>query len=384
MKTPLAWRNLVEHPARALAVLAGVTFAIVLIFMQLGFYGSIETTARTIYDALEFDVVIRSREYLHLSDAATLPRERVAAAASHADVAKARPFYAALNNWRRPADGQSRGMITMGMNPDDPVFLHDEIRSQAQRLRRERAVLVDRASRRHFGPRDGEQFGDADIGVETEIGGAKVHVAGHFYLGTGLAADGAAILSDRGFHLARRDRTPEEVSLGLVTLRDGADVDRVAAELDALLPDDVDVLTRRAAIDFEVRRWLRDTSIGLIFQVGVAVAMIVGMAIVYQVLSSNIAEHFAEYATLKAIGYSNRFLSWIVLQQAVLLAVLGFVPGVVISLALYALTSYMAELPIKMNVGRMAVVFALALAMCCVAGLVAIRKVRTAEPAELF
>jgi putative ABC transport system permease protein len=384
MKTPLAWRNLVEHPARALAVLAGVTFAIVLIFMQLGFYGSIETTASTIYDALDFDLVIRSREYLHLSDAATFPRERLAAAASHADVAKARPFYAALNDWRRPTDGQSRGMLTMGTSPDDPVFSLDEIRSQAHLLRHERAVLVDRASRRHFGPHNGDHFSDEDIGVETEIGRSKVRVAGHFYLGTGLAADGAAILSDRGFHLARRDRSPEEVSLGLVTLRDGANADRVAAKLDALLPDDVDVLTRRAAIDFELHRWLRDTSIGLIFHVGVAVAMIVGMAIVYQVLSSNIAEHFAEYATLKAIGYSNRFLSWIVLQQAVLLAVLGFLPAVAISLALYALTSYVAELPIKMNAARLATVFALALAMCCVAGLVAIRKVRTAEPADLF
>jgi putative ABC transport system permease protein len=383
-KTPLAWRNLVQHPARALAVLAGVTFAIVLIFMQLGFYGSIETTARTIYDALEFDVVIRSREYLHLSDAATLPRERLIQAASHADVAKARPFYAALNDWRRPTDGQSRGMLTMGMNPDDPVFALEEIRSQAHRLRHERAVLVDRASRREFGPRNGQQFGDQDVGVETEIGRSKVRIAGHFYLGSGLAADGAAVLNDRAFHLARRDRTPEEVSLGLVTLREGADAGQVATELAARLPDDVDVLTRRQAIDFELHRWLRDTSIGLIFQVGVVVAMIVGMAIVYQVLSSNIAEHFAEYATLKAMGYSNRFLAWIVLQQSVLLAVLGFVPGVIISLALYALTSYVAELPIKMNVSRIATVFTLALAMCCVAGLVAIRKVRTAEPAELF
>lgn len=384
MKTPLAWRNLVQHPARALAVLAGVTFAIVLIFMQLGFYGSIETTATTIYEALEFDVLIRSREYLHLSDAATLPRSRLVQAASHAEVAKARPFYAALNQWRRPSDGQSRGMITMGIDPDDPVFMLREIRRQAPRMRHERAVLVDRASRRHFGPSNGERFSDEDIGVVTEIGSFEVRIVGHFYLGTGLAADGAVVLNQRGFHMARRDRTPEDVSVGLVTLREGADADRVAAELNALLPDDVEVLTRRQALDFELRRWLKDTSIGLIFQVGVVVAMIVGMAIVYQVLSSDISEHFAEYATLKAMGYSNRFLSGVVLQQSVLLAVLGYVPGVVISLALYALTSYMAELPIKMNIARMVAVFSLALGMCCLAGLVAIRKVRTAEPAELF
>ena len=98
---------------------------------------------------------------------------------------------------------------------------------------------------------------------------------------------------------------------------------------------DVEVLTRAEAIRYELKRWIRETSIGIIFQLGVAVSLLVGTVIVYQVLSSDVAAHVRQYATLKAMGYSNRFLSGVVLGQAMGLAFLGFLPGLAISAALY-------------------------------------------------
>src|SRR5208282_127985 len=135
---------------------------------------------------------------------------------------------------------------------------------------------------------------------------------------------------------------------------------------------------------YELNRWIRETSIGVIFQLGVAVSLLVGTVIVYQVLSSDVAAHMRQYATLKAMGYTSRFLSGVVLAQAVGLAALGFLPGLAISQTLYEVTSYLANIPIVMNGGRIAAVFAMTVVMCALSGLGALRKIWRADPAALF
>jgi putative ABC transport system permease protein len=384
MSTPLAWHNLAYNKPRTLAVLAGVTFAVVLIFMQLGFFGAVETTATVIYDALDFDLAIRSRDYLHFSDADTVRHDRLHQAAGVPGVARVQPFQVAITQWRHPTSGRGRAILVMGIDPAEPAFTLDELRRQAQLVARPNVVLVDRKSRREFGPRDGWQFGDADVGVRTEVGPQSVTVGGHFGLGTGLAADGAVVTSDATFARLVPGRDPRDASLGLVTITPGANPDDVARRLRDALPGDVDVLTRAEVLRFELRRWISDTSIGVIFQVGVAVAMVVGMAIVYQVLASDIGEHMAEYATLRAMGYTTGYLARVVMHQSLLLAVLGFVPGLLLSDALYRVTSRVANMPIGMNAVRVAAVFGLSLGMCIAAGLIALRRVRSADPADLF
>src|SRR5687768_16319706 len=102
MKTPLAWKNLVHNKVRTSVTLDGVSFAVILIFMQLGFLGAVRKTATQIYDALDFDLMLRSPSYLHLTEPRSFPRERVYQAASLAEIAKARPFYLGLSEWQAP------------------------------------------------------------------------------------------------------------------------------------------------------------------------------------------------------------------------------------------------------------------------------------------
>lgn len=384
MKTPLAWSNLNHNQFRTAVALSGVAFAVVLIFMQLGFLGAVQSTATLIYDALDFDLAIRSKEYLHLSDPRNFPRRRLYQAESHAGVKQASPFYIELSQWRNPISGNSRGILAMGVKPGDPVFKTGEMDEKSSLLVDPEFLLIDRKSRREFGPADGKTFGNRDKGVETEVAARQVRIVGHFALGAGLAADGAVLFSDRGFVRVVPGRTLENVSLGLVKLEEGADPQTVARELAELLPEDVDVLTRDQVVAFELDRWVNETSVGVIFQLGVLVAFLVGIAIVYQVLSSDVANHLAEYATLKAMGYRDSYLAGVVLQQAVALAVLGFVPGLVFSLLLYAVTSYFANIPIEMNLLRAVVVLGLAILMCVLSGLGALRKVQSVDPADLF
>lgn len=384
MRIPLAWLNLLHSKTRTALAVAGVGFAVVLVFMQLGFLGSAQQSATLVFEALDFDVLVRSRHYLHLVASRTFPRDRLDQARSLAGVERAMPVYLGLNYWRNPHNGSQRAMLLFGVDPADPVFRDEDIQRKLALLTVPEFVLVDEKSRCEFGPKDGRRFGDADVGVETELSQQRVRIVGRFCLGMGFVADGAAFCSIRGFGRIRPGQAPGEVSLGLVKLRPGADADTVATALRDCLPDDVEVLTRSDVLGREVRHWVWETSIGLIFQLGVVVALIVGTAIVYQVLSSDVANHLPEYATLKAMGYSGNYLASVVLQQAVALAVLGFVPGLAVSAALYALTRAAARIPIDLTVSRVLFVLALTVTMCMVSGLGALRKVRSADPADLF
>ncbi len=384
MKTPLAWRNLVHNKVRTAVAVAGVAFAVVLIFMQLGFRGAVMSTATLIYDALDFDVLVRSAEYLHFADARTFPRSRLPLAASAPGVDRVSSFYVQLNEWRNPQSGVRRGILVMGVSPAQPGFRLADLRTKTRRLTSPEFVLIDRKSRREFGPQNPEGFGDADVGVLANIGHPTVRIIGHFALGAGLAADGSVVTSDRGFARVTPGRTLDDLTFGLVKIDPGADPAQVAARLQKLLPPDVEVLTRDEVERREVDRWLRETPIGLIFQMGVGIALIVGVAIVYQVLSSDVTAHLGEYATLKAMGYPDHKLARVVVGQALILAVLGFLPGLMAARALYEMTSYFANIPIAMTWPRVGGVFLLTVVMCAASGVAALRKVWVADPAELF
>ena len=384
MRILLAWRNLLHYKVRTALAVTGVALAVALMFMQLGFLGALRATATLVYDALDFDLVIRSPNYLHLADARSFPRRRLVQAAGLEPVESVAPLYVDVTQWRNPRDGTPRAILAVGIAPGDRAFTLPEIDRQRTPLHVDQFVLIDRRSRREFGPADGRRFGDADVGVEAELAQSRVRIAGHYCLGSGLAADGAVVMSDRGFARAMPGRSIDEVSLGLVKLTPGADPDEAAARLRGMLPDDVEVLTRSQVRDFELDRWVNQTSLGIIFQLGVALAMVVGTAIVYQVLAGDVARHLAEYATLKALGYRFGYLAGVVLQQALTLAVVGFVPGLLVSVALYAVTGYLANVPLSMTATRVAIVFTLTLVMCVASGWGALRKMRTADPAELF
>ncbi len=127
-----------------------------------------------------------------------------------------------------------------------------------------------------------------------------------------------------------------EVDVGLVKVAPGSSVAEVQTELQRALPEDVRVMTKQQFIDQELRFWRDSTPIGFVFGLGTVMGFLVGVVICYQVLYADIDDHMAEFATLKAMGYRNRYFVGVVLQEALLLSVLGFLPGVLVSAALYA------------------------------------------------
>ncbi len=417
MKTPLAWKNIKHNKARTAIGVAGVGFAVILMFMQIGFKGAIKKTATQIYDSLDFDLMLRSPAYLHLTEPRDFPRSRVLQAASLAEVAHARPFYLGLSEWQAPDSGlpdtndsedpagQWRSIITMGTDPYDPVFIRQDICQQAPLLSDSRFVLLDSESKPEYGPANGVEFSQADVGVETALGPQRVRIAGLFKLGTGMASNGACLTNPAGYIRACPWQTIDDINFGLIKLHDPSSAAQVKRQLQemygiplaatsaetfrdfdasVLTNVDVQILTRDEVNAHEEHRWVVDTPLGQIFSLGVWVALFVGVAIVFQVLSSDIANMMGEYATLKAMGYGNRYLTSVVLQQSILLAIVGYVPSLLIATVLYEVVEVASGMPMFMTYQIMLQVLLLAITMCVVSGLGALRKLYQADPADLF
>jgi len=243
-------------------------------------------------------------------------------------------------------------------------------------------VLYDRDSRSEFGP-VAELF-EENGSVETEIGHRRVQVVGLFRLGTSFGIDGSIVTSDLNFRRIFPHRKPGLIDLGLVHLEPGADPGAVRDAIARTLPADVEVLTRAQFVAREVAYWSRNTPIGYVFSFGVVMGLVVGAIIVYQILFGDVQDHLQEYATLKAIGYTNRYLFGVVLQEAAILAALGFVPGFLLCMLFYSTAAEATRLPLHMTFERGVVVFGLTVVMCCASAVLALRKIRTLDPADVF
>jgi putative ABC transport system permease protein len=403
MKTPLALHNLWHQLSRTLVSVAGVGFALLLVFMQLGFQGAVSHTATNVFEHMRFDLLLRSSDYAHLYEPGRIAATNISVAAGLDEVQEVIPMWITLQNWRSlpPIDNPARmrtvrtqflPLAVMGVNPNDEVFDLPDITSAQFLLAADQNVLVDDSTRPDYGPRNGKKFTASDSDRPAEIGGQYFKIAGVFKLGTGLAANAAVLTSATGFDRAVPWDAHQQVSFGLVRLRDAQAAATVAEKLrqrlGKLSPHDriaaVDVMTRKQVIDWERQRWLWQTPIGLIFQLGVALSLLVGAAIVYMVLATDVTDRLPEYATLLAMGYSYRYLCMVVLTQAIVLGFFGFVLAWSVSEILYRVTEGASGIPIAMNANRVAGVALLGIGVCSLSGALALLKVWKAEPASLF
>jgi len=379
MRTNLALQNIRHNLPRTLVALAGIGVAIVLMFMQLGFRGAVENTATTLYDRMDFDLLVRSPGYLHFVEPGSLNRSLLDQLRSLDTVGEVRPLLVGLAGWLSPDQQRLRGLMVLGIDPQAPPFEAKALPVDWSCLVEPGSLLIDTRSSPEFGPADHRRFGAADLGRTAELNGAQFRIRGTFTLGAGLTANGRI---NRGLSSA-------EVSLGLIRLTSLADKEQTRAALQSQLTDSkgvrlADVLTREEVVRRELDRWINQTPIGFIFSLGVLLSLVVGGAIFYMILATDVAKRLPEYATLRAMGYPDWQLASFVLQQAFWLGLFAFIPAVLIALAGYRLTETAASIPIAMNWSRVVLVFGLTLVMCFGSGLLALRKLFQAEPAALF
>ena len=381
-RIPLSWLLLTRQPVRLLVALAGISFAGILMFMQLGFRDGLFDASVTAHRLFDADVVLISPRSASSVSMEAFPRRRLVQTLADPDVEGVTPVHWGLMLWRNPETRRNRSILALGFNPDDPFFVDPSLAQKTDALKQKGRILFDQLSRPEFGP-IADWYRDGQV-VETEIAGNRVRVAGLVSLGTSFGADGNLLTSTETFLDLMPQKPPGAIEVGLVRLKPGADAEQVVSRLSQRLPKDVSVLTKQGFIDFEQNYWKSSTSIGFIFTLGAAMGFVVGCVIVYQVLYTDVSDHLPEYATLMAMGYRLSHLLGVVVREGFYLAAMGYVPAYLAGQGLYWFVRNATKLPVGMDLSRALTVLVMILVMCMLSSLLAMRRLIDADPAEIF
>ena len=387
-RVPLAWLNLAHDKRRLMVRVLGVAFAVFLMFVELGFWNALLDAPVELIQQFNGEIIVVSKARYAMGIKEQFTTRRLAQARMAPDVEAADAVYleyttsfwkdTGANEMDRPS---SHPIRVIAFNPDRAVLNNPDVNAHRADLKILYNVMLDRKSKRAFGV--------VKPGIDRELAQHAVHVADTFKLGTDFTSDGSVVMSDLTYarlfpNELTHDETLNLADVGVVRVKAGADVQTVRRDVRDVLPDDVNVYTKDEFIEVERTYWQKATPIGFIFQFGLFMGFIVGAVICYQIISTDVSEHLPEFATLKAIGYHERFLSGVVLRESLWLAVLGFVPGLFLSWLLYRVLDAWVGLPMRLTSLRILLILGLTAAMCVVSGALALRKVKTADPAEVF
>jgi putative ABC transport system permease protein len=376
----VAWRILTHQKGRTALAVGGIFVAILLIFIELGFFIAVPQGGLLVYDHMRFDLLVTSNRYVNQSESGTFAPARLDQVRANPEVAQASPVYIGGAKWQDPRGGQRIDATVIGFEPGSGVFSVPDVLAQVHLLEDPDTVLVDSQTRSIFGP--------LDTGRVIDLGGHKVTIVGRYTLGTGFLGLAVALASEdtffRIFGTGPRPRPRDTVNLGLVTLKPGASPDAVARALRGVLPADTKVFTRAELDANEVAFWTTKTGTGLIFGSGLIVAFIVGIMILYQTLATQITRQLPQFAMLKAIGHTNRLLEGIVLIEAMLVMLAAFLPAVGVSLWVYSVIRAQTLLPVTMTPVQLAGVFAVGVFMSAISAMLSLVRLRRADPAEIF
>ncbi|MDJ0730737.1 MAG: ABC transporter permease DevC [Crocosphaera sp.] len=382
MKAPLAWLQLSHKKTRLLVALAGIAFADLLMFIQLGFQAALFESNVKLHKSFKGDIFLISPNADASVTMKPFSRRRIYQSLSIEGVKSITYVYMDFSIWKNPIDKSTRGVLIFGLNPDSNPLELPGLSNKINAIKQKDVYLFDELSRSEFGPIP--SLIQEKETVTTEMENHRIKVGGLFALGASFAADGNLITSDTNFHRLFPNRDPSLIDIGVVYINNNAQLELVQKALKEKLPNDVRVLSKTEFIQWEKDYWKDSTAIGFIFTMGTGIGFLVGILIVYQILYTDVSDHLSEYATLKAIGYKNNYFLIVVFQEAIILAILGYIPGISITIGFYSLAAGATSLPIIMTLNRAITVFILTLIMCFISGLIAIRRLDEADPADIF
>lgn len=389
---PIAWLQLVHQRVRFLGTLAGIAFVVVLLFMQVGLREALFDSSVQVHKSLHGDLFLISPQYQSITSQQSFARERLFQALGNEEVDSVSPLYVQFGKLKNFQTGNKSPIFVFGIDPGEQVFDLPGVNQNIDQLKLADRALFDSGSRIEFGPVSDtfNQTGKVEIEISpyNEINKArKLEVRGLFKIGTSFGVDGNLIVNDSTFASLFPERSAGKIDVGLINLKPETNVKEVQSDLinnTFKRNKDVSILTLDEFITMEKAYWDLRTPAGFAFKVMVTMGFIIGTGIVYQILYSNISTHLIEFATLKAIGHTGKYLLSIVFQQALLLAFLGYIPGIIISVGIYDLTQKATKLPIQMNTDRIVLILVSVVLMCLLSGSIAINKLRSVDPADIF
>lgn len=370
----LALRNLLHDRVRLAVTLIGILFSIVLVAVQLGLYlGSSRMITANIARS-NADLIVTTFGAKSFEDGGLLlgDRERHQALATPG-VESVVPLVVAFAEWRKPEGGSSR-VVLVGADADDQGLVPwSLIQGTVEDIKAPDAIAVDSTYL--------NELGINGIGDTAQAGGGRVKIRA---LTEGIRSFTQSPYAYTTLNRARQllGADDDKSTFLLVKLAPGANITEVQKDLGHRL-DSADVLTKDEFESRSLKQWLFRTGAGLALIGGAILGSLVGTVIVAQTLYSSTKDHIHEFATLRALGSSRGYIYKVILAQAGLSAIMGYVLGMAIALLILYL-SRNSSLPLVMTPGLAFWLFALTLFMCAISALSAIVKVTKIDPATVF
>jgi putative ABC transport system permease protein len=381
-RIPLSWLQLKHEKMKLFAAVAGVMVSVVLMWMQLGLMKALFASAVVFHGSMNGELVIVHSQYEHLLHSKVFSSRLLYRLRGSPDVSNVYSIYLAPGEWKNPWNGEMRSIQCYGIETDSVSLKLPGIEQHLKQLRNTDVFLYDRMAR----PRFGDVVGAVERRepVELELNRRRMSLAGVVDLGASFGVDGNVLVSHANFLRLFPARKPAEIDVGIVKLMPGISVVSAQEQFQNLLGKEVQVLTVEQFKELELIYWRSATPIGIIFTAGTVVGFFIGFIVVYQILYTDVTNHLPQYATMKAMGFSDGYLYQLVLGQSVQLATMGFIPGSLIAAAMYAGLRKVTQLPLYMEPMRGVFLIFATILMCTFSGMLAVRKLRSADPADVF
>lgn len=378
----LAWKQLTFERMKLLTALAGVMVAVMLMWIQLGILASVYDSATTVHKHIQADLVVIHPLSENLGKMKPFSTRTLYRFRGHPDVVAIGEFLCAPVDWRNPETGEQRQIMVYGFDPDEGWLDLPGIKEHALDLREKDTFLFGRNSKNVFGPVI--SWFEAGKKFEVELGRRQAHLVGLTSLASSFGQEGGIITNRANFIRFHPEFSPEEVHVGLIRLKPEADIEQVKLWFQKELAPEALVMTTSEFTAFELRYWQTNAPVGFIFTMGTAIGFFIGFIVVYQILYTDVSNHLPQFATMKAMGFTDNFLLWIVIRQGLLLSILGYIPGSLLAIGFYKIIQVGTAIPVAANWERAIFLLVLTCLMCLMSGAMATGRLRAADPADVF
>ena len=365
---------LVHRKGRFLLSTLGIAFSVVIMFMEIGFFNGINDSQARLATYLDADVVMVHQKRYSLLEGDKINRIAMQQALVFDEVIAATPIYEGNQLAVNAESGMARAISVVAFPPyTHPLKLEGLEKFDAQ-LAIKGNVLFDRMSRDIYGP--------VDVGTTLTLGNTPHRVVGLVEMGPSIKYDGYVFMGSQTWNETKADA--DLLTMALLTVAPGTDIPALKTKLATKFKDEIALLTPEELRHREVVFTAQATPAGGVFAVGLVIGFIIGLIICYQILFNEISDNMPQYATVKAVGFPRNYLVRLVLQQAVLLACFGFIPGLAGGYLLYHAIESSTQILMIISIERAVLVFALTFIMCVLSGLLAVQKVLRTDPADVF
>ena len=364
---------LMHKPGRLVLSCCALSVAVIIMFVELGLFRGIVDSQSNLPTLIDGDLVVLSQRRVHLNKFNKFPIIRIHQLAALREVAQALPVYRSAEGLRNPQTGRLKRVFVYAFPIEEMPFDIAVPTNLRRLLNQPGTLLFDQSSRRIYG--------DLSVGDPVELGDRTYELIGFTRIGPNLVSDGNVVLSESTWLSTDRSRRP---TMGVIRLAEGIELEEGRRAILDAIGGDLDVFTPQELRSREVAYTVQVAPIGLIFAVGMVAGLVIGVLICYQVLFNEINDHLTQFATLRAIGFPNGFLSRIVVEEALIVSLVGFGLGSAVSYWLYDFIAKESAMVMNFHLSSTLMIFGLSVLMCLTAGLIAARKCLETQPADLY